>query len=226
MGAVQGNPAHGRAIPWVLTLLASALKRRARSSVLSGVEPVTSPLETVDAMSANRSSQADTLVLTAWADHHGELFAFLVRTTRDTEVAEDLLQETYLRLTSEVRANRAPDNTRAWLYRVSTNLAVSRGRRLSVAMRGLVRLRTSEGAARAEDAPEAGYLQNEGRAALLAVIAGLDPSARAALLLSSEGFSGAEIAAAIGRSVAATRTLLSRTRMKVRSRLESAEGVR
>ncbi len=109
---------------------------------------------------------------------------------------------------------------------MSANLALSRGRRISVAMRGLVRLGTSEGAARAEDAPEAGYLQHEGRAALVGVLADLDPSARAALLLSSEGFSGAEIAAAIGRSDAATRTLLCRTRTRVRSLLESEEGVR
>ena len=60
----------------------------------------------------------------------------------------------------------------------------------------------------------------------MGVLADLDPIARAALLLSSEGFSGAEIAAAIGRSDAATRTLLCRTRMRVRSLLESAEGVR
>ncbi len=77
-----------------------------------------------------------------------------------------------------------------------------------------------------EDTPEAGYLQREGRAALVGVLADLGPGARAALLLSSEGFSGAEIAAAIGRSEAATRTLLCRTRTQVRSRLASAEAPR
>lgn len=164
--------------------------------------------------------------MSAWADHHRELFTFLVRTTRDPEVAEDLLQEAYLRLTTEVRADRAPDNIRAWLYRVSANLAISRGRRISVAIRGLVRMGTSERSPRAEDSPEAGYLQREGRAVLDVVLADLDPIARAALLLCSEGFSGVEIAAAIGRTHAATRTLLSRTRLRVRSRLESAEGVR
>ena len=74
--------------------------------------------------------------------------------------------------------------------------------------------------------PESRYLAREGRAALVGILADLDPGARAALLLASEGFSGAEIAAAIGRSEAATRTLLCRTRMRVRSRLESAEASR
>ena len=82
-------------------------------------------------------------MVTAWTDHHAEVYAFLVRTTRDPEVAEDLLSEAYLRLTREVRAGRAPDNTRAWLYRVGANLAVSRGRRLSAAFRGLVKIRNT-----------------------------------------------------------------------------------
>ncbi len=186
---------------------------------------MTSPLEAVDASGAHRTAQADALVVTAWSDHYAEVLAFLVRTTRDPEVAEDLLQEAYLRLTREARAGRMPDNVRAWLYRVGANLAVSRGRRISAALRGIVRLGTAAGSARIEDAPETSFLQREGRAALVGVLADLDPGARAALLLASEGFSGAEIAAAIGRSEAATRTLLCRTRMRVRSRLESAEAV-
>ena len=189
------------------------------------MDPVTAPLEAVDAAGVQRTAAADALVVAAWTDHHGEIYAFLVRTTRDPEVAEDLLSEAFLRLTTEARAGRTPDNVRAWLYRVGANLAVSRGRRLSSALRAVVRLGNAPGASRTEDAPEAGYLGREGRASLLAVLADLDPVARAALLLSSEGFSGAEIAAAIGRSEAATRTLLCRTRMRVRSRLESAEAV-
>ena len=174
------------------TSFASALKHREGNSVPSGVEPVTAPLEAVDAAGAQRTAQADALVVTAWSDHHAEIFAFLVRTTRDPEVAEDLLSEAYLRLTREARAGRTPDNVRAWLYRVGANLAVSRGRRISAALRGVVRLGNAPPAPPArQDAPEAGYLGREGRAGLLGVLADLDPSARAALLLSSARASAA-----------------------------------
>ena len=165
-------------------------------------------------------------MVAAWTAHHDELFAFLVRTTRSPEVAEDMLQEAYLRLTREVHASRTPENIRAWLYRVGSNLAVSRGRRMSAAVRGLVRLGSAAGAERTEDAPEADYLRRENQAALIDVLAQVAPDARAVVLLAAEGFSGAEIAAAIGRSEGATRTLLCRTRMRIRSRLESAEAVR
>ncbi len=188
------------------------------------MEPVTSPLESVDAAGAHRAAQADALVVAAWTDHHAEVYAFLVRTARDPGVAEDLLSEAYLRLTREVRAGRTPDNVRAWLYRVGANLAVSRGRRISAALRGLVRIQTTTAPPVTTLTPEASYLAREGRAAIVGILADLDPGARAALLLAAEGFSGAEIAAAIGRSEAATRTLLCRTRIRVRSRLESAEA--
>lgn len=187
---------------------------------------MTSPLEAADTASVHRSAEADALVEAAWTTHHAEVFAFLVRTTRDPEAAEDLLQESYLRLTTEIRAGRAPDNTRAWLYRVGANLAVSRGRRLSAAFRGIVKIRSTSAPPTTTFTPEASYLGREGRANLLAALADLGPDARAALLLSAEGFTGAEIAAAIGRTDAATRTLLCRTRVLVRQRLEGAEAVR
>jgi RNA polymerase sigma-70 factor, ECF subfamily len=190
------------------------------------VDPVTSPLEAVDAASAHRAAQADAAVVAAWSAHHEEVFAFLVRTTRSPDVAEDLLQEAYLRLTTEIRAGRAPDNTRAWLYRVGANLAVSRGRRLAAAFRGIVKIRGTSAPSTTTLTPEASYLQREGRADLLAALADLGPDARAALLLSAEGFAGAEIAAAIGRTELATRTLLCRTRVHVRQRLEGGEAVR
>ena len=190
------------------------------------MDPVTTPLEAGDAAGAHRAAVADAAVVTAWTDHHEEVYAFLARTTRNTEVAEDLLQEAFLRLTREVRAGRAPDNPRAWLYRVAANLATSRGRRLAAALRGIVRLGAAASPALTEDLPEATYLRREGRAGLVAALADLGPDGRAALLLSSEGFSGAEIAAAIGRTESATRTLLCRTRVQVRRSLEMAEASR
>ena len=182
------------------------------------------PLEPVD-IAATRAA-VDPAIAAAWADHHAELFAFLVRATRQPDVAEDLLQDAFMRLTREMRAGRTPDNVRAWLYRVGANLAISRGRRLSSAVRGLVRLQGPAEAYHASDAPEAGYLQREAHAVLLRLLDSVGPDARTALLLSSEGFSGREIAAAIGRSELATRTLLTRTRLKLRQGLESAEADR
>ena len=49
----------------------------------------------------------------------------------------------------------------------------------------------------------------------------LEEDARTALLMAASGFNGMEIAEAIGRSANATRTLMCRSRLELRHRLES-----
>ena len=101
-----------------------------------GVEPIEIDPITVPVVAA---ANADAFVAATWTALNHELFGFLVRSTRDEVAAEDLVQETFLRLTAEVRQGRVPDNVRAWLYRVASNLAISRGRRVATALRWLSR---------------------------------------------------------------------------------------
>jgi RNA polymerase sigma-70 factor (ECF subfamily) len=151
--------------------------------------------------------------------HRGEVFAFLIRMCRDRETAEDLLQETFIRLIREARAGRMPDEVRPWLYRVAANAAISRGRRGAVWTRLAPRLVER----RVPDAPETEFLRTERDTELQAALARLKPDARAALLLAAQGFEGHEIAASIGRTEGATRTLLCRSRAQLRVILEAGE---
>lgn len=167
----------------------------------------TNPLDQFGAVSA------------AFELYHAELFNFLRRSTRDEAAAEDLLQETYLRLTREVDADRVPEHVRGWLYRVASNLAISRGRRRTTAIDWMRRY-GRQAAGDDVDSPEIGLLARERTSVIDAALGTLPADARTALLLSADGFSGEEIAAAIGRSHAATRTLLSRSRVRVRLELE------
>jgi DNA-directed RNA polymerase specialized sigma24 family protein len=73
-------------------------------------------------------------------------------------------------------------------------------------------------------APESDFLRSERERELHTALAGLAPDARAALLLAAEGFNGQEVAASIGRSEGATRTLLCRSRVRLRLALEAQEG--
>jgi DNA-directed RNA polymerase specialized sigma24 family protein len=74
--------------------------------------------------------------------------------------------------------------------------------------------------------PESGVIARERTSAIEAVLATLSVEARTALLLSADGFSGEEIAATIGRSHGATRTLISRARVRVRLELEQSGVLR
>src|SRR5918994_4051627 len=109
-------------------------------------------------------------VSTAFESYQAEIYNFLRRSTRDEGAAEDLLQEAFLRLTSEVDAGRTPEHVRAWLYRVGANLGISRGRRRTTALEWMARHgRHSLG----EDveSPEAGVLARERAFAIDTVLA-------------------------------------------------------
>lgn len=170
---------------------------------------------------ARRVARADEAELaTIYETRRAEVFAFLVGMTRDREAAEDLLQETFIRLVRECREGRMPDDVRPWLYRVAANLAVSRGRRASTWLRLVPRLLDR----REPENPEGEVLRSERDRELGAGLARLKPDGRAALLLAAQGFSGHEIAASLGRSDAATRTLMCRARVQLRQVLEAPEG--
>lgn len=157
------------------------------------------------------------LITSAFDSYQRELYSFALRSTRDPEIAEDLLQEAFTRLIIEIEGGRSPVNVRAWLYRVIANLVVSGGRRATVARRHVpVLVETS-----LDEGPEAAYLDRERHSDLEAALAELDIDARTALVMAASGFNGLEIAEAIGRSGNATRTMMCRTRLKLRARLEA-----
>lgn len=64
--------------------------------------------------------------------------------------------------------------------------------------------------------PEEELLDREAAYALRGRLTGLPAHVREALLLTAEGFSGAEVARRIGRSELATRSLLCRYRSRLR----------
>lgn len=176
-------------------------------------------LEVLVGAYADPAPRTSDLVAATYDAHQRELFSFALRTSRDREVAEDLVHESFVRLIVEVEAGREPTNVRAWLYRVVANLAVSRARRAAVAQKQLGELldRGTEGG------PEPLFLEQERRSDLDAVLAELGADARTALLMAANGFSGLEIAEAIGRSGNATRSMMCRARLQLRERLSATE---
>ena len=160
-------------------------------------------------------------VTQAYAEWHEDLFGFLVSATRDRELAEDLLQETFLRLVREVQAGRPPVSIHPWLYRVASNLVVSKARRRTVAGRWLPLLVQRDSG----EAADVEILRREGRGDLERLLVHLAPDARVGLLLAAHGFSGAEVAATIGRTDGATRTLLCRARLQLGQMIEAEEGM-
>jgi RNA polymerase sigma-70 factor (ECF subfamily) len=168
---------------------------------------------------AGRTADVAPSVLAIYDAHHRELASFISAIERDPRAAEDVLSETFLRLIEAIRRGRAPDQPRAWLYRVAANLVVDGGRHRTVVTRVLGRLVDH----RTEPPPEDTYLRGELRREVWAALGELPVDARTALLLSAHGFSGREVASALDRTELATRSLICRARLRLRERLSETE---
>lgn len=167
-----------------------------------------------DASEATRRATLD-----IYDAHHRELATFVRAIERDPETAQDIVSDTFVRLIDELRRGRTPDQPRAWLHRVAANLVIDRGRRRAVATRFLGRLADRGSEPALDTGLVVAETQREVRDALLV----LPVDARTALMLAAHGFSGREIAVAIGRSEVATRSLICRARIQLRDRLENPE---
>jgi RNA polymerase sigma-70 factor (ECF subfamily) len=168
---------------------------------------------------ARRPDDVAAFVLTTYDRHHLELANFVRGIERDRDVADDIVSEAFVRFIEEVQRGRAPDQPRAWLHRVAANLAIDRGRRRTVVGRVLGRLVDR----RVEPPPDESLLRDELSREVHHALAALPVDARTALLLAAHGFSGRDIAEALGRSELATRSLICRARLRLREQLGGSE---
>jgi RNA polymerase sigma-70 factor (ECF subfamily) len=125
--------------------------------------------------------------------------------------AQDVVQDTYLKAARHIGSIRNPAATRAWLFRVASNRCVDVHRR----RRRLVALGDRD------------LVGSVGRdIALRQVIEGLSPRERAIVVMHyAHGFGLQEIAERLGLTHTNTRSILFRTRARMRIALSEAAGV-
>ena len=71
-------------------------------------------------------------VAAAWQAHEGELRGYLRHRAADADVADDILQDVFLKAMRQGQAFCARDNPRAWLFQVARNALVDRAQLLSL----------------------------------------------------------------------------------------------
>lgn len=160
----------------------------------------------------------------AFRDHGRELYAYLVRLCGDRDIAEDLLQEAFLRFADE--RSIAVVNVRAWLYRVATNRFLDLRRN---ALRRSELLREAAEAMQEDVATgiDSDLEQREARQRLQKLLGNLDPRDRQLLLLRRAGLKHREIAEVLGTTTASVGTMLVRTLRRARElvkEMDNAEG--
>ena len=146
-------------------------------------------------------------------DRYRELHGLAYRLLGDHGEAEDVVQETFLRLDGQAVLDRPDGEVTAWLRRVCLNTACNRlrGRRRTTA-----RLQRAGLAERADDEADAGatplldVLRAEQQRAVRQALAALPERQRSVLLLRHAGYSYAEIAATLDLAVGSVGVLLAR----------------
>ena len=160
----------------------------------------------------------------AFDEIHGELnarlFSFLLRLTRRREVAEDLLEETWLKLVTHAKRLRPDTRLSPWLFTVARNLYVSYQRSRLVEESHACSLIGLWPCGLTQPSPFEETAGNETERRVEAALAALPAHYREVLLLVGvEGFRPADAAQVCGISPEALRQRLSRARAALTRRL-------
>jgi RNA polymerase sigma-70 factor (ECF subfamily) len=152
------------------------------------------------------------------------LFSVLARLSQSRDVAEDLLEETWLRLIAHAPVLRTDTRLGPWLFTVARNLYASYCRARLVERSHAGSLIGLWPGAVPESSPFETLAAGETERRIEAALAALSVACREALMLvATEGLSIAEAAAVCGISPEAMRQRVSRARAQLVRRLAAAD---
>jgi RNA polymerase sigma-70 factor (ECF subfamily) len=155
--------------------------------------------------------------------HHAPLLAHLARLGGDVDLAEDLVQETFVRLVCDARTYRYPRPFRPWLYTIARNLARTHWQSAYRRHEPGTLLPASEKPSDEPD-PQAWLERWEQREGLLAALADLSFEQRETLNLRfGQGLSVDETAAVMGVSTGTIKSRSFTALHRLRDRLQAAE---
>lgn len=150
------------------------------------------------------------------------LFGFLLRLVRDRAVAEDLLQETFVKLARHAPMLRPDTELAAWLFTVARNAARShrRWQRMDATRILLFGFKPKE----AIDTPEELATAHAAQRRLEAALAKLSVADREVLLLvAAEDFTPQQAAEILGTTDVACRQRLTRARQRLDALMNEGE---
>jgi RNA polymerase sigma-70 factor (ECF subfamily) len=163
-----------------------------------------------------------------YAAHHARIFSFLLRLSGRRDTAEDLAQETWVKLAKAAPMLREDTTLAPFLFTVARNAFMSHRR---WAMLDLSRLVTfgleAMSLGRTEPSPETTHEHAEAVARLETALQQIPVASREVLLLVGvEGMDQEQVAGVLGLSYDALRQRLSRARAQLAAKIASLENDR
>jgi len=160
-----------------------------------------------------------------------QIYRFGMKMCRQSEDAEDVVQDTMLTLARSFRDFRGASSISTWLYTIARSFCIKKRRKSKFAPKVEESLDDLSAAAasavqsRAPD-PEAQAESRETWQQVQAAIRALEPGQREVLMLRDvEGLKAREVAEVVGISVAAVKSRLHRARAELRGHLAAAPSV-
>ncbi|HEY8347204.1 MAG TPA: sigma-70 family RNA polymerase sigma factor [Symbiobacteriaceae bacterium] len=185
---------------------------------MAELEPVLSPQQEYDLV--ERCQAGDRQAFEALFQlYHADVFRFAYLVVRDASLAQDVVQETFLKVFRTIDRFQYRSSLKSWLYRVVVNEAISllRRRKIREDLDGDGRAKVQAPAARRDWQPEEAVLESEERSLLYWAIGQLDPVHRTVVVLKYfHEFSDAEIAAIVGCPPGTVKSRLHRARLLLR----------
>jgi len=151
------------------------------------------------------------------------VFRYLLRRTRDSGLAEELTQETFLRLCRHLREERPLENPKAWLLTVANNLAtdIHRNERNITDLDEITWKEIEDSRPGLQTDPETLALQNERLDRLHIGVLNLTPLQRECLHLRAEGLRYREIADLLVISISTVADAVRRATIKLAREVDS-----
>ena len=154
-------------------------------------------------------------------DYRDGLMLYLNGIVSDLDVAEELTEDTFLKLVLKKPRFSARSSFKTWLYTIGRNLALDHLQRNH---RSMICLDDCPEISDAEADLEQSYIQQENRIILHRTMKMLKPEYRQVLwLIYFEGFRCSEVGKIMGKSEATTQTLVSRARKALKEKLLEEE---
>ena len=171
-----------------------------------------------------RSLQGDDRPLRTLMERHGDaLMLYLNGYVSDRDLAEELAEDTFVRLFTKKPKNKGGASFKTWLYTIGRNMALNylkkKAKYPTVPIENTPELISDEAAV--EDA----YIKKEQKIAVHRAMRKLKPEYQQVLwLIYFEGLSNKEAAKVMKKSVRSTESILYRAKKSLRSQLEM-EGI-
>lgn len=152
---------------------------------------------------------------TLYKKYSGKLFGICLRYTKDYSAAEDVLQEGFIKIFTNISSYKGTGAFEGWMRRVVINTALERFRK-QFQMYPITEINESEISLKHED-----ILENINAKDLLGLVRELPPAYKMVFnLYAIDGYSHKEIAVKLNISVGTSKSNLSRARKLLQNKVE------